>query len=446
MANRAEPDFGPFNYVRGFQRRLDNSGWWHSFELPDGRVIEGSCKLDGLKNRIAQFPIPHDLRGKRVLDIGAWDGWFSFEMERRGAEVLAIDVWDNPRFHQIHEILHSRVDYRQMNVYELDPRRVGRFDIVLFMGVLYHLKHPLLGLERVCSVTDGMAAVDSFVLREEHRPGAQVESRPVMEFYETCEFGGQTDNWVGPSLPCLLAFCRTAGFARAEVRSMLKFSACVACHRRWDEPRLTKGSAPKLIDVFHHTNFGINFNSSQDDYVTGWFDTAETGLTLDDIRPRVGAYGVRPIHLCEAEGHWQAKFKCPPGLDAGWHEVSLRIGRGPWSNAQPIALDVPTAVEAVTILSVCDGTTWTPDRVDLSRGKVVALWMGGLPENADRANLRVTVAGARAPVGYVESPKPGGRQVNVELPEGSWPEEPVPVVAEIGGVPSPPAPLKVVRG
>src|SRR5581483_10221557 len=103
-------------------------------------------------------------------------------------------------------MLSSRVEYRQMDIYELTPESVGRFDIVLFMGVLYHLKHPLLALERVCALTTEMAAVDSFILREDHRPGENVETRPVMEFYETGEMGGQTDNWVGPSLPCLMAF------------------------------------------------------------------------------------------------------------------------------------------------------------------------------------------------------------------------------------------------
>lgn len=184
----------PFRYVEDWQRSLSTKGWWHSFELPDGTIINGVHDVPSLKQRIVWFPIPLDLRGKRVLDIGAWDGWYSFEMERRGADVVAIDCWDNPRFREIHAALGSHIDYRQMDVYELCPERIGRFDVVLFMGVLYHLKHPLLALERVCSVTTGMAAVDSFVLQEEHRPGADVDHRPMMEFYETNEFGGQTDN------------------------------------------------------------------------------------------------------------------------------------------------------------------------------------------------------------------------------------------------------------
>ena len=129
-----------FDYVRNWDAERAQKGWWHSFELPDGSLIEGVCNLAGLKNRLAQFPIPADLKGKRVLDIGCWDGWFSFEMERRGAEVMAVDNWDNPRFRQMHAAYNSRVDYRQFDMYDLTPARIGRFDIVLFMGVLYHLK------------------------------------------------------------------------------------------------------------------------------------------------------------------------------------------------------------------------------------------------------------------------------------------------------------------
>ena len=77
---------------------LEALGWYHSIQLPGGEVIPGLQTLEQLRKRIAQFPIPQDLRGKRVLDIGAWDGWFSFEMERRGAEVVAVDRTAQTRF------------------------------------------------------------------------------------------------------------------------------------------------------------------------------------------------------------------------------------------------------------------------------------------------------------------------------------------------------------
>lgn len=77
------------------------------------------------------------------------------------------------------------------------------------MGVLYHLKHPLLGLERVCELCTDLACVESYVSGDEGLD-------PVMEFYEVDELRGQFDNWVGPNLACLTAFCRTAGFAHVE--------------------------------------------------------------------------------------------------------------------------------------------------------------------------------------------------------------------------------------
>ena len=438
-----EKQFGPFQYVRDFQRRLDESGWWHSFELPDGRIIEGSCDLAGLKKRLARFPIPEDLSGKRVLDIGAWDGWFTFEMERRGAEVVAIDVFDNPRFHQIHQILHSKAVYLQMDVYELDPRRIGKFDIVLFMGVLYHLKHPLLALERVCSVTDGFAAVDSFVLREGHRPGIEVEKRPIMEFYETDEFGGQTDNWVGPSLPCLLAFCRTAGFARVELQDVLEYSACVVCDRRWEPATSAKEQAPVLLTAFHHMNFGINFNSQKDDYLTCWFDY-DGPVDLNTIKAQVGEYGVRPVRFGKIEDHWQVTFKCPPGLDQGWHRVLISIGSGPVSNAAEIAVDLKSEAISLSIDQASDGLTWKDNQINIQSGAPLALWVEGLPEAADRNNVYVIFAGIPSRVVYVEGRKPGRRQVNIELPGGDWVGKTVGVAVGSGGVESPPVLISCV--
>lgn len=409
----------PFDYVQDWNQRLSAKGWWHSFELPDGTRIDGVCDLPGLKNRIAQFPIPSDLRGRRVLDIGAWDGWFSFEMERRGAEVVAIDCWDNPRFREMHARLNSRIDYRVMDVYDLSPDGIGRFDIVLFMGVLYHLKHPLLALERVCSVTTGMAAVDTFVLKEEHRQGCGLDRRPIMEFYETDEFGGQTDNWVGPSLPCLLAFCRTAGFARVEFLSMLPHSACVACYRHWEPVPSRPSTAPVLLDIFHHTNFGINFDSHRDEYVTCWFDSHCKEVTLDLVKPEVDGYGVRPIHVSRvADRRWQATFKLPPGLALGWRAVRVRVGDTAPSNCLNLAVDVPLGSPTLAITGVADGHSWKPNEIDLTNSNTASIWITGLPENADRNNIRIYLQGGRCSVTYVEpcSTRTAGRQVNAVVP------------------------------
>lgn len=411
-----KPNPQPFDYVRDWQQRRSELGWWHSFELPDATIIEGVCGLASQRDRIAQFPIPKNLTGKRVLDIGAWDGWFSFEMERRGAEVLAIDNWDNPRFHEMRALLNSRADYRVIDMYDLTPDRVGRFDIVLFMGVLYHLKHPLLALERVCALTTEMAAIDSFVIRDEHRPGAGVEQRPVMEFYETNEFGGQTDNWVAPSVPCLMAFCRTAGFAQVELRSLLEKSACIACYRKWDStPSAQEG--PELLDAVHDTNGGINFDSRRDEYVNAWFVWKSAALSCDDVKPEVGGLGVRPIDVKRFESDvWQVKLKLPPGLMPGWHDLRIRVAGSLPGSARAVAVDMPLEQTVLQINDLTDGATWTPGRVDLRQGLVLTLWVNGLSDNADRNNVRVAINGERAEVTYVASRRGQSGQINVKVP------------------------------
>jgi tRNA (mo5U34)-methyltransferase len=173
--------------------RLQTFGWYHSIQLPSGEVTPGLQTLEQLRMRARQFPIPEDLRGKRVLDIGAWDGWFSFEMERRGATVVAVDAVQSEKFLHARELLGSKVEYHVSDVYDLRASELGVFDIVLFLGVLYHLKNPVLALERVCALSKDLVCVESFVTDD----GTDPDAKPSMEFYETTELCGQFDNWVG---------------------------------------------------------------------------------------------------------------------------------------------------------------------------------------------------------------------------------------------------------
>ncbi len=417
MFEKQVENAAPSKAVRGWGGELAQKGWWHSFELPDGRVIEGVSTLAALKLRLAQFPIPEDLSGKRVLDIGAWDGWFSFEMERRGAEVTSIDCWDNERFRYIHRALGSKIDYRVLDFYELLPAKIGTFDIVLFQGVLYHLKHPLLALERVCALTKELAAVESFVITGSK--GNPVPKHPVMEFYETDEFGGQFDNWVGPNVECLMAMCRAAGFARVELQSLLPNGACVACFRHW-EPKVSRTlhAAPKLIEVQHHTNFGVNFYSNLDEYGTCWFATEEKALSRASLRPEVGGYGAQPVMLMKREDdRWQVNFKLPPGLAPGWHEVRIATVGSKFSEPLRIAVDLPAKAESLAITSVCDAKSWTPGKVHLDQDPRISAWVAGLPENADRNNVRMSLSDVPLSVIYVEAPKGAEpRQLNAKIP------------------------------
>ena len=211
----------PRESARGldFSQDLLAKGWYHSFEFADGTVIDGYMPLAVQKERYARYPIPDDLRGKRVLDIGAWDGWFSFEAERHGAQTMAIDCVEIPTFLQVHRRLRSKVDYRVLDFYELPAAGLGKFDVVFFLGVLYHLRHPLLALEIVCGLTTDVAIVESFVIDAETWKEHQ-NAIPTLEFYETFELGNQYDNWSGLTVACLLAMCRAAGFCArgADVR------------------------------------------------------------------------------------------------------------------------------------------------------------------------------------------------------------------------------------
>ncbi len=204
---------------------LEKAGLYHSFRLPDGRVLRGAMDIEFQIERLAPFQLPEDLSGKRVLDIGPWDGYYTFEMERRGATVTAIDYVDLDTFRELHRAMKSQAEYLRLDVYELDPLQVGTFDIVLCMGVLYHLKHPLLALERICGVTRDMCLIDTFVVDGEAWQRGIRPPLPYIEFYERAELAGQLDNWSGPTIGAVEALVRAAGFSRARVLRVTEASA-----------------------------------------------------------------------------------------------------------------------------------------------------------------------------------------------------------------------------
>src|SRR5215218_9171267 len=92
---------------------LQASGWWHSIDLGDGQVTPGAHELSELKENYERFGLPDDLTGKRVFDIGCWDGFYSFEAERHGAEVVAMDCWRPENFFLAREALNSKVEFHE---------------------------------------------------------------------------------------------------------------------------------------------------------------------------------------------------------------------------------------------------------------------------------------------------------------------------------------------
>jgi SAM-dependent methyltransferase len=308
---------------------LSKDAWYHSIELPGGRAVPGVVSLEALRARIGRYPIPQDLRGKRVLDVGAATGWNSFELERRGAEVVAVDCVEFREFLTARELLGSRVEYRILDVDELSPAILGRFDSVLFFGVLYHLRHPLLGLEKICALTRETAFVESFVTDGD---GCS------LEFYETEELGGQIDNWYGPTAKCLGALCRSAGFARVELEYTENNRAGLTCRRKWEPVGETTAAAPWLCSVVNNRTLEPRFRPAKDEYLCLYFRSGEP-LERGQIRIEVDASGVPTLTLAGmGPGEWQANARVPPGLELGSHDVRIRTVNSAFGNALPISV------------------------------------------------------------------------------------------------------------
>jgi tRNA (mo5U34)-methyltransferase len=160
------------------RQRVDELLWYHTIELPGGVVTPGWFDLRPI---VELMPWP-DVRGKRCLDIGTYDGFLAFELERRGAaEVMAVDIndhtkWDWPPdvratgadnlanlagpergggFRLAAEALGSSVELRSISVYDLDPAELGTFDVVTCGSLLLHLRDPMRALEAVRGVCGG---------------------------------------------------------------------------------------------------------------------------------------------------------------------------------------------------------------------------------------------------------------------------------------------------
>lgn len=198
------------------RRRVDEIAWWHSMDLGHGIVTRGGTNPESALLPRVQLPVRLD--GLSVLDVGTWDGYMAFVCERRGAfRVVATDsfVWDNKQpqggtgrsgFDLAHEVYGSRVEGVYCDVLDLSPAFLGTFDLVLFLGVLYHMRHPLLALERV----GAMVADGGTLIVETH---TIPDSGNVMRFYAGDEFRGDPTNWWGPSVDCVMSMLRDVGFS-----------------------------------------------------------------------------------------------------------------------------------------------------------------------------------------------------------------------------------------
>jgi tRNA (mo5U34)-methyltransferase len=194
--------------------------WKHQIRLPHGIVTPGSRDIEAAWKA---YHLPEDLSGQSVLDIGAWDGGFSFESERRSASsVVAMDVWDTKdepgsggygwdNYQFAHDALSSQVQTLNRSI--LDPFQVLKtYDLILFLEVLYHLQEPIYALHRVRSMLSkgGVCCLETWI-------DAEWINEPAMIFYPGAELAGDPTNWWGPNIKCVQSMAVSVGFVSCEV-------------------------------------------------------------------------------------------------------------------------------------------------------------------------------------------------------------------------------------
>ena len=215
------------------QKRVEELGpWFHNINLQGVQTAPHHFLGDypSFKFRNFAHAIPEDLTGKTVLDIGCNGGFYSIEMKRRGAaRVLGID-FDEDYLAQARfaaDLLGHDVEFRQLSVYDVGALR-ETFDVVIFMGVLYHLRHPLLALDLLHEhVTKDLMIFQSLQRGTEEvfkteidYPFSETEifdqpGFPLMYFIEN-SYSKDPTNWWFPNRACVEAMLRSSGFAIQE--------------------------------------------------------------------------------------------------------------------------------------------------------------------------------------------------------------------------------------
>lgn len=196
--------------------RAEKIAWFHTMDLGGGVRTKG---IYDPSRTLSRLGLPARLDGKSVLDVGAWDGFYSFEMERRGATVTATDsyCWSGEGwgtkdgFTLAREALDSSVGDVDIDPVDLTPEAIGGpRDIVLFLGVLYHLPDPMLVLERLRSVTGELLVLETEV-------GMLLTRRPAVEFFPGLQLNNDPTNWWAPNVPAALGMLRAVGFRDVSV-------------------------------------------------------------------------------------------------------------------------------------------------------------------------------------------------------------------------------------
>ena len=238
--------------------------WFHRIDLGDGIYTKTKSVMGEPVDhpfgpwQTIQKLLPLDLSGKTLLDVGCNAGFYAFEAKRRGAmRVLGVD---GQRQHVrqglfVRKALGLEVEFRRMNVYELGPRAIGQFDITLALGLLYHLKHPILALENLYQVTRELLIIETAIMPPGQTPKSfdysfsattTVRLHPLAYVENPPDAKEQIFNWFLPGVDALTALLRNTGFAEVEVIEVKDDRAILVCRKATSETR-TQGELKHLI-------------------------------------------------------------------------------------------------------------------------------------------------------------------------------------------------------
>jgi tRNA (mo5U34)-methyltransferase len=204
--------------LAALEKRVRQLRWFHSIDLGNGIVTPGEKPPGVHRKEYAAIFDPVDVRGRSVIDIGASNGAYSFEAKRRGAaRVLATDhfSWRHPElrgreaFDLARSILDIDLEIGEFDIPSLTPERVGTFDVVLFMGVFYHLQDPIAALRQIATLAREVLIVETHTDALETR-------RPAMIMYPGVELDGDGTCWWGPNPACVVALLKQCGFAKVD--------------------------------------------------------------------------------------------------------------------------------------------------------------------------------------------------------------------------------------
>ncbi len=186
-------------------KKVEDINFWHRIKLLDGTYTDGQVKHgpDGGDWPTTRFGLPENCTGLSVLDVGAWDGFFSFEAEKRGSkDVVASDcpqeeggTWaGTDGFNYIHKALNSEVIWTKLNIEKSVNKDLGTFDLVMCFGVLYHLKSPLLAVQNLMKLvkSNGIILVETAISNSSKIPNLEYRPKfhndPTNYFYPNIEW------------------------------------------------------------------------------------------------------------------------------------------------------------------------------------------------------------------------------------------------------------------